>query len=86
LGARIDIWVLCNGHPAALVNILALPNVRVEDEAEIMNALALATDGLELPDAIHLASVPPGVRFISFDRKFAKRAQRAGRSDIDEAK
>jgi predicted nucleic-acid-binding protein len=63
----------------AFKKLLGLRNVQVEDEAAIIAALLLTTGhGLELADAIHLSGRPHGVTFATFDRPFAKRAQRAG--------
>ena len=62
----------------ALTRLLGLHSVHVEDEWSIAAALALAAQGVELADALHLSSRPPGVAFVSFDRTFVQRAKRAG--------
>ena len=62
----------------AFAKLLGLPNVQVEDEASVAAALALAERGIELADAMHLNSRPPGSMFVSFDRSFMRRAKRAG--------
>ena len=67
---------------AAFIGLLGLPNVQVEDEAAVADALALFREGLEFPDALHLCSRPPGATFASFDKALVKRAQRAGVADI----
>jgi hypothetical protein len=41
-------------------------------------ALALTAHGIELADARHLSSRPPGATFVSFDPSFVRRARRAG--------
>jgi predicted nucleic-acid-binding protein len=41
---------------AALNHLLSLPHVEVEDRGAVQQALSLASDGLELADALHLAS------------------------------
>jgi len=45
-------------------------------------ALELAAQGIELADALHLSSRPHGVSFVSFDKPFVKRAQRAGATGV----
>jgi predicted nucleic-acid-binding protein len=62
----------------ALENLVGLPNVEVEDEAVVESALALAAQGIDFADALHLTSMPPGVRFASFDQSFVRRARKAG--------
>ena len=64
----------------AFTKLLGLKNVHVEDEASL--AGALTASGIELADAIHLSSRPPGARFVSFDKAFVQRARRAGVSAI----
>src|SRR5438105_7779093 len=44
----------------AFSKLLGLKNVRAEDESAWAAALALAAQGIELADAIHLSSRPPG--------------------------
>ena len=66
----------------AFTKLLGLKNVHVEDESSLAAALALTAHGIELADAIHLTSRPPGARFVSFDRAFVQRARRARVSDI----
>lgn len=78
-------WVLKSVHRyrpegvrEALKSLMGLPNVRVEDESAVANALALAASGIDFADALHLASTPQGVRFVSFDQAFVRQAQKAG--------
>ena len=66
----------------AFTKLLGLKNVHVEDESSMAAALALTASGIELADAMHLSSRPPGAAFVSFDKAFARRARRAGVSDI----
>lgn len=66
----------------AFAKLLGLENVQVEDEASVSAALTLTASGIELADAMHLSSRPPGARFVSFDKAFVQRARRAGVSDI----
>jgi predicted nucleic-acid-binding protein len=82
-------WVLRNFFDfnaeairASFTTLLGLDNVYVEDEACVSAALALAGQGIGFADAMHLSSRPPGMPFVSFDRVFVRRAQRAGAADI----
>ncbi len=62
----------------AFTKLLGLENVQAEDESSVAAALALTAQGIELADAMHLSSRPPGAVFVSFDRSFVQRARRAG--------
>jgi len=66
----------------AFVKLLGLKNVHAEDESSVAAALALTAHGMELADAMHLSSRPPGAVFVSFDKSFVQRARRAGASGI----
>lgn len=58
--------------------LLGLVNVHAEDESAIAAALALTAQGIQLADAMHLSSRPPGAAFVSFDRSSVRRAKKAG--------
>lgn len=62
----------------AFTKLLGLKDVSVEDESAVAAALALTEHGIDLADALHLTSRPPGAAFVSFDRSFVQRATRAG--------
>jgi hypothetical protein len=47
----------------------------------VATALALTAHGMELADAMHLSSRPPGAVFVSLDQSFVPRAKRAGVSE-----
>jgi predicted nucleic-acid-binding protein len=66
----------------AFTKLLGLRNVFAEDESMVAAALALTSQGIELADALHLSSRPPGARVVSFDKSFVQRARRAGVSGI----
>lgn len=53
---------------AALALLVDLENVVVEDAANVRRALQWAGRGLQFADALHLAAMPDGVNFVSFDR------------------
>jgi predicted nucleic-acid-binding protein len=60
----------------ALVRLLGLPTLRVEDEPAVALALRGYDAGVDFADALHLASSAPGVtEFATFDRDLAKTAQ-----------
>ena len=61
----------------AFENLLALPNVQVEDRAAVESALANLRSGLDFADALHHASSRACSAFLTFDtRRFAGRARR----------
>ncbi len=68
----------------AFTSLLGLENVHAEDEPAVAAALALTSHGMELADALHLSSRPPGALFVSFDRSFVRRAKRAGAPGVSE--
>ncbi len=53
-------------------------DVRCEDEAAVRKALVWFAQGLDLADALHLASAPEGVPFATFDKRLLKRAGKTG--------
>src|ERR1035437_2981975 len=63
----------------AFTKLLGLKNVHPEDESAVAAALALSARGIELTDAMHLTSRPPGAAFVSFDRSLVRRANQVGR-------
>jgi predicted nucleic-acid-binding protein len=84
-------WVLRSlyglGEPAildAFRKLLGLKNVHTEDELAVARALALTVHGIEIADALHLSSRPPGAVFASFDRSFIRRAKRAGAAPVSD--
>src|SRR5229473_3361894 len=66
----------------AFTKLLGLKNVHTEDESSVAAALALTVHGIELADAMHLSSRPPGAAFFSFDLSFVRRAKRAGAAEV----
>jgi predicted nucleic-acid-binding protein len=66
----------------AFTKLLGLKNVHTEDKASMAAALALTVHGIELADAMHLSSRPAGAVFVSFDRSFVRRANRAGATGV----
>ena len=77
-------WVLRRlyGLPAkdialALSTLVALPQVRLEDAAAVIEALDWLSNGLDFADALHLASSRGAERFVTFDRTMVRRARAA---------
>ena len=66
----------------AFTRLLGLKNVHAEDESSVVAALELTQRGIELADAMHVSSRPPGAVFVSFDKSFVQRARRAGASAV----
>ena len=78
-------WVLRSYHGfdreaihRSFLSLLGIDSVHVEDEADVVAALALYAQGVDLADALHLVSRPPGAMFVSFDQALVRRAHRAG--------
>ena len=69
----------------AFLKLLGLQNVHIEDEPAVAAALALTVQGIELADALHLSSKPPGAAFVSFDQPLIRRAMRAGIAGVSSA-
>jgi predicted nucleic-acid-binding protein len=62
----------------AMIHILGLPMVVVEQPEQIALALDYYERGLDFADALHLVASPEECRFHTFDRKFAKAAASLG--------
>ena len=56
------------------IKLLGLPNVACEDTEHIAKALAWYKSGMDLADALHLASSSPATQFVTFDKDCAKKA------------
>jgi len=68
----------------ALSGLLGLDQVVVEDQAGVVAAFVLASEGVDFADALHLSSRPPGAPFMTFDRALVSRAKRAGQAGVRE--
>lgn len=84
-------WVLRTGYGfgsdaihEAFVRLMGHPHVEIEDDAGVLSALALTLKGVDFADALHLFGRPAGTEFVTFDRTFVRRAQRAGVQGISE--
>ncbi|MEJ1937604.1 hypothetical protein WDZ92_46020, partial [Nostoc sp. NIES-2111] len=54
----------------------SLPNVEVVSGDSVSRALHWSGLSLDLADALHLASTPPDIRFVTGDRALAHKARR----------
>ena len=82
-------WVLESSYefPApsvvrALRGLVSLPTVSVEDELSVTEALDWAERGLDLADALHLASAGLSMAFATFDQSLIRRAKRFTTSEV----
>jgi predicted nucleic-acid-binding protein len=82
-------WVMRSGYGydrkqicQQLRAFAGLPTVTVEDPIAVDEALALHEAGLDFADALHLQSSIDCEAMVTFDRDFAKRAKRAGLTDV----
>ncbi len=62
--------------------LLRFENVHVEEEPSVTAAVAMSLQGIDFADAMHLSSRPPGTAFVTFDRAFERRAERAGVTEV----
>ncbi|TAN58623.1 MAG: type II toxin-antitoxin system VapC family toxin [Rhodospirillales bacterium] len=60
----------------ALSGLIALPNVRCEDVAVMVDALEWARKGLDFADALHLSSSRMAGKFATFDVRLARQAKK----------
>ncbi len=60
----------------AFRQLLSLPNVFVENPQLINNALDWAEQGLDFPDALHLAKSQTESTFLTFDQRFIRHIQK----------
>jgi len=75
-------WVLRAGYRFASADIIAglrgfagLPGVTVEAPERLARALALAEDGMDFADALHLCAAEAGWSFATFDARLVKSAR-----------
>jgi len=75
-------WVLRTGYrfdraaiAAGLTRLMGLPGIVVEDAAVVARALAWFDQGLDLADALHLASSGQAEAFATFDRALQRDAR-----------
>jgi predicted nucleic acid-binding protein len=59
----------------ALSAMVALPQIRCEDVATVIEALECLRQGLDFADALHVVSSRMAERFCTFDRALVRRAK-----------
>lgn len=78
------VWVLSSPSGYALpretvherlLHILGLPNIETEDASNVAQALTWYAEGMDMADALHLASSAELAGLATFDRKFAATAE-----------
>ncbi len=62
----------------AILHVLGLPNVIVEDSQEVAQALEYYEKGLDFADALHVASSCDADVFITFDSALIKKGLKLG--------
>ena len=82
-------WVLRHAYGISKEAILSgfqkmigLPNVRVEDQQSVFQAISLYESGLDFADALHLASSMKADKFVTFDNALIKKARKLISIDI----
>jgi predicted nucleic acid-binding protein len=60
----------------AFEKAVGLPNLEFENGDALVTSLEWMRQGLEIEDAMHLASTPPAYRFATFDKDLARRAKK----------
>jgi predicted nucleic acid-binding protein len=56
--------------------LLGLQSLTVEGESAVLRALGWYRQGLDFADALHLASSSAAERFVTFDRRLARTANK----------
>jgi predicted nucleic-acid-binding protein len=62
--------------------MMGLPNVSVEDQQTVFQAISWYRSGLDFADALHLASSMKADGFVTFDKVFIKKARKLISIDI----
>ena len=82
-------WVLRHAYGIGKKSIMSgfkkmmgLPNVNVEDQQTVFQAISWYESGLDFADALHLASSMKADKFVTFDNAFIKKARKLISIDI----
>lgn len=59
-------------------HILGLPNIVLEQEQQLIQALIFYREGMDFADALHFVSSQTVEKFYTFDRNFVKTGQHLG--------
>ncbi len=70
--------IATNDDPAQAKRALAIMRSEIETGADVLRALGWYAAGMDLVDALHLASSGGTTAFASFDRGLAKTARKIG--------
>ena len=62
--------------------MMGLPNVRVEDQQAVFQAISWHESGLDFADALHLASSMKADKFVTFDSTFIRKVRKFISIDI----
>jgi predicted nucleic-acid-binding protein len=62
--------------------MMGLPNVSVEDQQTVFQAISWYGSGLDFADALHLSSSMKADGFVTFDKAFIKKARKLISIDI----
>ncbi len=65
-----------NAIMSGFQKMMGLPNVSVEDQQTVFQAISWCESGLDFADALHLASSMKADKFVTFDRAFIKKARK----------
>lgn len=78
-------WVMRTGYGYsrrefidAIQDFAGLPNVELENPRLVATALVWHADGMDFADALHLGQAAECDAFVSFDKRLAKAAAKAG--------
>jgi len=62
--------------------LLGIEHIAIEDRNAVTVALDFFNQGMDLADALHLVRSNGAAKFVTFDRKLAKRAETIGSSPV----
>jgi len=68
----------------ALAAFAGLPQVRLQEPERFQRALALAADGMDFADALHLAAAAGLAGFKTFDQRLIRRAKTIAETAVSE--
>ena len=57
--------------------MMGLPNVKVEDQQTVFQAVSWYGSGFDFADALHLASSMGSDKFVTFDKAFVNKARKS---------
>ena len=82
-------WVLRHAYgidkgaiKSGFEKLMGLPNIHVEDQQTLFQAISWYGAGLDFADALHLASSMKADTFVTFDHAFIKKARKLISMDI----